>query len=332
MIADVARMRIGNVQYSVVVPVYRNEATLPPLLTQLASVAASCPEPMEVVFVVDGSPDNSYALLRTELPRVTFPSQLVSLSRNFGSFAAIRAGLSLARGECIAVLAADLQQPVASVQQFFDTLDRGADIVVGQRSSRDDPWFSRVAAEAFWAAYRRLVQPEMPPGGVDSFGCTRRVRDILVALPEANSTLVGLLLWVGFRRDFVSYPRVPRASGRSGWTFGRKLRYAFDSAFAFTDLPVTMMMAAGTIGVGGAVVAAIVVLAAWASGAVEVRGYTPLMLAVLFSLSTMLLALGIVGGYVWRIFENTKDRPVHLIQSMEKIEAAVSTSAETPGE
>jgi glycosyltransferase involved in cell wall biosynthesis len=317
-------------KYSVVIPVYRNEPTLLDLLRQLEDACPAYVGSIEVVFVIDGSPDNSYALLRTELPRMGFPSQLVSLSRNFGSFAAVRAGLSLARGDSIAVLAADLQQPVTSVPQFFDALDRGCDVVVGQRSSRDDPWMSRVAAEIFWSVYRRFIQPEMPVGGVDSFACTRRVRDILVALPEANSTLVGLLLWVGFHREVLSYPRARRPSGRSGWTLGRKLRYALDSAFAFTDLPLTMMVTAGTIGVGGAIVAAIVVLVAWASGAIDVRGYTPLMLAVLFSLSTMLLALGIVGGYVWRIFENTKGRPVHLIQSVEQIDAAIPAAASMP--
>jgi polyisoprenyl-phosphate glycosyltransferase len=310
-------------KYSVVVPVYRNEETLPELLRQIAGLGEELAGAFEAVFVVDGSPDNSYALLKLRLHEMPFASQLVALSRNFGSFAAIRAGLTHARGEFAAVLAADLQQPVSSVPQFFDALERGADIAIGQRASRDDPWQSRVTSNLFWRLYRRFVQPEMPPGGVDSFGCTRQVRDILVSLPEANSTLIGLLFWVGFHREFVTYPRAARVSGRSGWTLKRKLRYAFDTAFAFSDLPITLMIAIGAIGIVGALAASVAVLVAWIAGAVDVRGYTPLMLAVLFSFSTTLLALGVVGGYVWRIFENTKGRPMHLVRSVERIAPAV---------
>jgi glycosyltransferase involved in cell wall biosynthesis len=308
---------------SVVVPVYRNEATLSELLRQISELYDRSSHPFEVVFVIDGSPDNSYALLKLRLGEMPFPSQLISLSRNFGSFAAIRAGMSHARGDFVAVLAADLQQPVSSVSQFFDVLERGADIVIAQRESRDDPWLSKMAARIFWRMYRRFIQPEMPPGGADAFACTRQVCDVLVSLPEATSALVGLLFWVGFRRQLVTYPRAERHSGKSGWTFKRKFRYAFDTAFAFSDLPITMMIVAGAVGIGGASVAGVAVLIAWFMGAVDVRGYTPLMLAVLFSFSTTLLALGIVGGYVWRIFENTKGRPVPLVHSVEQIAPAV---------
>jgi glycosyltransferase involved in cell wall biosynthesis len=314
-------------KYSVVVPVYRNEATLPELLRQLAVMQEPCAGSLEVVFVIDGSPDNSHALLKAMLPDMPFPSQLVVFSRNFGSFAAIRAGLAHATGELVAVLAADLQQPVSSVRQFFDALERGADIAVGQRASRDDPWLSRTAATMFWRLYRRFVQRQMPPGGMDSFGCTRQVRDVLITLPEANSALTGLLFWVGYRREHVTYPRLARASGRSGWSLGRKTRYAFDTTFAFSDLPITVMMIAGAVGISASVAVGAAVLVAWATGSIDVRGYTPLLLAVLFSFSTTLLALGILGGYVWRIFENTKGRPTYLVSSVERIAPGVRAPA-----
>ncbi len=310
------------VTFSVVVPVYRNEATLPELLRQIADLRQGYDGAFEVVFVMDGSPDNSHALLKLQLPQMPFSSQLIALSRNFGAFAAVRAGLAAATGEQLAVLAADLQQPVSSVRQMFTTLEQGSDIAIGQRASRDDPWFSRLASQLFWRLYRRYVQPQMSPGGVDSFACTRRVRDILVALPEANSTLMGLLFWVGFRRESITYARRARTSGRSGWTLSRKVRYAFDTVFAFSDLPLTVMLIAGIVGITGAMTVAVAVVIGWVYGAVDVRGYTPIMLAVLFSFSTTLLALGLIGGYVWRIFENTKGRPMHLILSTERIEGA----------
>lgn len=308
--------------HSIVVPVYLNETTLPDLLRQIAALGPELAEPLEVVCVVDGSPDNSYALLKIELPKMPFQSQLLALSRNFGSFAAIRAGLAAARGDSIAFLAADLQQPVSSVKTFFELLAGGADVAIGQRATSGDPYFSRTSSHLFWGLYRRFVQHDVPSGGVDAFACTRQVRDILVSLPEANSTLVGLLFWVGFRRASFAYPRAPRPAGRSGWTTARKIRYAFDTAFAFSDLPITVMIVGGVVGIVAAIVASLVVLAAWLLGAVDVRGYTPLMLAVLLSFSATLLAVGLVGGYVWRIFENTKGRPSHIVRSIEHIEPA----------
>ena len=308
-----------------VVPVYGNEASLPDLLQQMADLYQRHPE-VEGVFVIDGSPDNWYALLRMRLPVMPFRSTLVSLSRNFGSYAAIRAGMAAADGESIAILAADLQQPVSSIDQFFEALDGGADIVIAERTSREDRWTSRVASDLFWMLYRRFVDRRIPRGGVDSFACTRQVRDVILSLPEASSNLLGLLFWVGFRRASVSYPRGARKSGRSGWTLARRLRYAFDTAFAFSDLPITVMMTSGVLGIGAAVSFGVVLLVARLTHSVELPGYTAIMLAVLFSFSTLLLGLGIIGGYVWRISENTKGRPSYLLSSVERIAPRVSAS------
>ena len=303
---------------AVVVPVYGNEASLSELLAQMSALHQRYPD-FEGIFIVDGSPDNSYALLRMQLPMMPFRSTLVSLSRNFGAHAAIRAGMATADAESIAILAADLQQPVTSIDQFFAALDGGADIVIGQRASREDRWTSRLASNLFWALYRRFVDSKVPPGGVDSFACTRQVRDVLMSLPEASVNLIGLLFWVGYRRATVSYPRQARKSGRSGWTMARRLRYAFDTAFAFSDLPITVMMTTGVLGISAAISFGVLLLFARLTHSVEVPGYTALMLAVLFSFSTLLLGLGIIGGYVWRISENTKGRPSYLVGSVEQI-------------
>lgn len=307
-----------------VVPVYGNEESLPELLEQMAALHQRYPD-VEGVFVVDGSPDNSYALLRLRLPAMPFRSTLVSLSRNFGSHAAVRAGMASVNADAFAILAADLQQPVTSVDQFFDALDAGADIVIGERSSRDDRWTSRLASDLFWMLYRRFIDRHMPRGGVDSFACTRQVREVLLSLPEASSNLTGLLFWVGFRRAAVSYPRGARKTGRSGWTLARRLRYAFDTAFAFSDLPISVMITMGVLGISAASAFGVLLLVARLTRAVEVPGYTAIMLAVLFSFSTLLLGLGIIGGYVWRISESTKGRPSYLVSSVEQMAPHVST-------
>lgn len=304
--------------FSLIIPVYRNEATLLALLERIESLAGRLSGRLEAVFVIDGSPDNSHALLAKELKSkpFAFDSQLIQLARNFGSFAAIRTGLSAARGVYFAVMAADLQEPADLVLQFFDALQHEpVDVTLGVRKGRADPFKDRVASWVFWHTYRLLVQPEVPSGGIDVFGCNRAVRDVLISLHEANSTLVGLLLWIGFRRKCVHYSRLPRPEGKSGWSLSRKVKYMMDSAYAFSDLPVRLLLLIGSLGTVGALTASFIVLTGWALGLVTVKGYTPIVLSILLSTSVILFSLGLIGGYVWRAFENSKNRPLHIAMS-----------------
>lgn len=300
----------GGVRYSVVIPVYTNESTLGDVITRLEAVASRLEGPLEAVFVVDGSPDGSRAVLERLLPGSAISSQLVVHSRNFGSFAAIRTGLSVARGDYIGVMAADLQEPAELMLDFFAVLaDDAADIVVGRRESRSDPAVSSLMARAFWGLYRRTINRQIPRGGVDVFGCTREVAGELLRLGEAHSSLVGLLYWVGFRRAEVPYSRVERTSGRSGWTLRKRVRYLLDSVFSFTDIPISILSFVGFVGGLLTTLAALVVLVSWWTGQITEVGYTPLMLVMLFSTFVLLSGLGVVGSYVWRAYENSKGRP-----------------------
>jgi polyisoprenyl-phosphate glycosyltransferase len=297
--------------YSVVVPVYRNEETLALLVERLESLADELDDRLEAVFVVDGSPDGSLVLLRRLLAdERKFSSQLIALSRNFGSFSAIRAGVAAAEGDFLAVMTADLQEPVSLARDFFKALAGGEhDIAVGARTARDDPASDMLPARVFWWLFRRLVQPEIPRGGVDVFGCTRQVASQLLRIDESHTSLVGLLYWVGFRRVEIPYVRQPRLVGMGGWGFRRKVRYLLDSIFSFTDLPITVIIVLGVFGVAVSTIWSFIVLAAWAAGQIKVPGYTPLMLAIFFVTSMILTALGLVGSYVWRTYENSKGRP-----------------------
>jgi glycosyltransferase involved in cell wall biosynthesis len=316
-------------RYSVVVPVYGNEATLAATLERIEALAERLDGGVEAVFVVDGSPDGSLALLRRLLaePR-PISAQLLSLSRNFGSFSAIRAGLAAARGDLLAVLAADLQEPTSLIESFFAALGAGEhDVAVGVRTARADPPLSRALSNLFWGVGGRFVHADMPRHGVDVFACTRQVADRIAGLEEAHSSLVGLLYWVGFRRLEVPYERQPRPHGRSGWSFRRKLRYLLDSVYSFTDVPISLITALGIVGVLSSSLIGAVVLVAWLAGSIEVAGYTPLMLALVFFGSTILLSLGVIGSYVWRTYENTKRRPSAIVMSSEDFPAQPSTSA-----
>ncbi len=318
-VEDVAR----PVRYSVVVPVYRNQDTLPALLDRLAALAGDLDGPLEAVFVVDGSPDDSHEVLRERLAGGDLPAQLIAHSRNFGSFAAIRTGMAAARGDYVGVMAADLQEPPELMRDFFAALGSGvAEVAVGRRIGRSDPALSSGLSRTYWSMYRRWVIREIPPGGVDVFAVTRRVAERLGDLRESHSSLVGLLYWVGFRRVEIPYTRLQRASGSSGWTFRRKARYLSDSVYSFTDLPVRLLTGIGAFGTVFTTLVGIVVFVAWATGNVTASGYTPLMLVLLLATFVILFALGIVGSYVWRIYENSKGRPNAIVAGAEVFGAA----------
>ncbi len=307
---------------SVVVPVYRNQESLPELVARLEDLDAELDGGLEAVFVIDGSPDGSGALLRELLRDSPLRSKLAWHSRNFGAFAAVRTGLAIATGSYIAVTAADLQEPPELLRAFYAELSTGEhDVALGVRRSRSDPWASSLSARWFWRIYCRWVQPQMPRGGVDTFACTRTVRDALVSLQEANSSLIGLLIWLGFRRVEVPYDRCERKHGRSAWTLRKKARYFFDSVYSFTDLPINLLLAVGVSGVLLSMICAAVVSLAWLFVGVRVAGYTPLMLAILLMGSSTLSGLGLVGSYVWRTYENSKRRPGAVAMLVETFDA-----------
>jgi polyisoprenyl-phosphate glycosyltransferase len=296
--------------YSIVVPVYKNEASIPDLLLTLTGISKRLDSALEVVFVVDGSPDQSFQCLAAELPSAGFKSKLIALSRNFGSFSAIRAGLQKAAGPYFAVMSADLQEPADLIMAFFDELAKDeADVVVGTRVSRDDPFLSRIGSQLFWFLYRKFVQPELPPGGIDVFGCNAAFHRELLKLEESHSSLVGLVLWLGFRRKTLPYKRMGRRHGKSAWTFAKRVRYLMDSSFSFSDLPIKVLLWVGSIGVVISVIFSIILLWSRLTGRIQVPGYSPIVLSIIFFGSFNLVCLGIVGAYVWRVYENTKKRP-----------------------
>jgi polyisoprenyl-phosphate glycosyltransferase len=301
--------------HSLVIPVYRNEENIVDLITALGELDRSI-ESFEAVFVIDGSPDRSADLLAQLLPKVSFHWQVVELSRNFGSFAAIRQGLALARGKWLAVMAADLQEPPELILEFFRKLHSGQfDIIVGVRASRADSVLSRMLSRLYWLLYRHLIMRDIPAGGVDVFACNRGFCDALLSLEERDSFLIGQLFWLGFRRAEVPYNRRARVAGKSAWKFRRKLRYMLDSIFAFSDLPITLLLWLGAIGLTTSFVLSGVIVAGWLWSLIDVRGYVPIMLTIMFFGSLMMLGQGILGCYLWRVSENSKRRPLSVVLS-----------------
>lgn len=304
----------GTPTRSLVVPVYKNAENVTALLDAVAGLAKGLDGDLEAVFVVDGSPDDSLARITAGLRDYDFRAQVLVHARNFGSFAAIRTGIEAARGRHIAVMAADLQEPPELVARFFEVLDEDrADLVVGTRESRADGRLSDAASRTYWNLARRLISNELPRGGVDVFACNDRVRAGLLQMREQRTSLIGQLYWLGFRREEIPYHRREREAGESGWTFRRKLSYLTDSFFSFTDLPIRILTWFGFVGFLAAVAVTLVVLIGRLLGVVNVPGYSATVLVVVAFSTLNLLSIGLIGNYVFRTYENTKQRPLALV-------------------
>jgi glycosyltransferase involved in cell wall biosynthesis len=299
-----------------VVPVYLNESSIADLIKSLLTLQDGLRDSakVECVFVVDGSPDNSAIELKSHLEQINLESQVLQLSRNFGSQNAIKIGLARAKGDFIAVMAADLQEPISLYEEFFEALSIGqTDIALGKRISRVDPVISKIFSNVYWSFYKRWVNSEIPKGGVDVFACTQEVARKLTSFNETDSSLVGLLFWLGFEREIIEYSRQERHSGKSAWTFRKKVRYFFDSVYSFTDLPILLIQLIGAIGVSLSLFAGIFIFLARLFGYVKQPGYAPLMITMFLTSSAVLLALGIVGNYVSRTYANAKNRPYAIV-------------------
>jgi glycosyltransferase involved in cell wall biosynthesis len=305
------------VDFSVVIPVYKNYESLSQLLFALDTALGKLPINNEVVFVIDGSPDDSFEWLRQNLPLKNAQTTLIELSRNFGSIAAVRMGMSKATGSIIAVMAADLQESPDLLLSFYYALNDGkTDFAIGRRLSRNDPEISKFLSRIYWSFYRKAINSEIPVGGVDIFACTSKAKDQIVAMSESSSSLIGLVYWVGFARTYVDYERLPRPYGKSAWTFRKKLRYFSDSIFAFSQAPIVLLQSIGILGITLSMIIGSITLFGALTDRISAPGYPSLLVALLFSTSSILLGLGIVGDYAWRAYENTKMRPVSIIKNL----------------
>ncbi len=327
--AESGSRAVRSQRRSLVVPVYRNEDNIPSLLKALEQLNHTLGG-LEVVCVVDGSPDRSGELLVRASEQTGIPLRVVFHSRNFGSFTAIRTGLEFATGDNIAVMAADLQEPPELVVEFFAVLERGeADVVFGQRTGRHDSRIRDILSNGFWWLYRRSVVRDVPPGGVDIFACSRAAVEAVLRIEEPNSSLIAQLFWIGFRRGFVSYSRRERQHGQSAWNLSRRVRYMVDSIISFTDLPIMFVLWFGLAGCILSLVLGTVIGLLRIVGEIQVPGYAGLALLITFSSSASLAVQGILGLYLWRTFENTKRRPLRLVARVVESKAAASGASST---
>jgi dolichol-phosphate mannosyltransferase len=314
---------------SVVVPVFENASDLEELVQRLSAVAAAVPDlDFELVFVDDGSLDGSFGVL-TRLAKTDSRVKALRLSRNFGSNAALLAGLMHARGDAVVTLAADLQDPPELIPALIEQWRAGHQVVLAARRKRGDPFFSRVFAMLFNRLFRLLVFPAFPRHGFDFMLLDRQVVDVIRDMPEKNSYLFGQVMWAGFSRQVVHYDRAARARGRSTWTFWKKVKYFVDAFTAFSYLPVraASLLGFGLAALGFAYAGLVVALRFF--GDIQPRGFSALIVVIAVTAGVQLVVTGLIGEYVWRILEETRPRPPFVIASRINLPRS---GAASPGE
>jgi glycosyltransferase involved in cell wall biosynthesis len=301
---------------SIVVPVYHNAASLPELLGRFHQLAGRNPaDHFEFIFVDDGSRDHSFAVLQA-LQQRDERVRLIKLSRNFGSNAALLAGLDQARGEVVAAIAADLQDPPELIHEMLVQWRQGRKVVLAARQSRGDPLLTRLLAATFYFLFRRFALPSMPRQGFDFFLIDRQVCDLIKGIRESNAYLMGIILWLGFEPAILYYHRQQREArfGKSMWSLTKKLKYFIDAFVAFSYVPVR---AASLLGISLSVLGmlyALALLILRLVGGIPVVGWVSLMAVSLVVSGVQLLMTGILGEYLWRNLDETRRRPRFVIE------------------
>lgn len=309
---------------SIVIPVYYNEDNLPPLYKDLKEkFIDKINYEYEIVMVNDGSKDNSYEVMK-QIAAEDSHVKIISLSRNFGSHAAILCGLTHCTGDCAVVKAADLQEPTDLILEMVEEWRKGNNVVLAVRDGRDESKQQTFFSNFYYKLVQKTALPEMPDQGFDVYLVDRKVITVLDNLDEKNSALTGQILWCGFRTSKVYYRRLAREIGTSKWTLKKKIRLVMDTLFSFTTLPITVVLNVGVASMGVAVVWAIVTLICKLMGTIQVSGWTTLFIFNLFSFGVIMMTLGILGEYLWRTFDASRRRPPYIIEESNEKRSNIS--------
>ena len=300
---------------SVVVPVYYNEESLPHLFTKLAEVErqlAAAGFALQLVFVDDGSGDASWQVL-LGFKQARPATRLVKLSRNFGAVHASKTGMRYVEGDCFMVMAADLQDPPELVLQMAARWQEGSKFVICERVGREDPLASRMFSWVYYRLLNALVIKDYPQGGFDMALMDRALLPHLVNSSKNVFTPL-LAYWLGFKPTVITYQRPKREHGRSKWSFSRKFKSFLDVMLGFSVTPIRLMSAFGVLVAGlSFAYGTSVVINALLRG-FEVPGFASIVALITFLLGIIILMLGVIGEYLWRVFDETNKRPESVVE------------------
>ncbi len=302
---------------SIIVPVYWNSDTLEMLYEDMKAKILDKIGDYEIVFVDDGSGDNSWEIMNKIRERDEHVV-CTRLSRNFGEHAALLAGLSVCTGDCAVTKQADLQEDSTLILEMYESWKRGNKVVLAIRRSRDEGAVKKFFAGLYYRIVRKLINKDMPKGGCDCYLVDRQVIEVLERMDEKNSSLTLQVMWLGFRSEKIYFDRKNREVGESRWTFSKKFKLVVDSMMSFTYVPLRFMEIVGVLFDLCAIVGMILVIHEKLTVGTPMLGYASLMCVLLFSSGLILLMIGIIGEYVWRALEESRNRPPFVIDTINK--------------
>jgi dolichol-phosphate mannosyltransferase len=300
---------------SVVTAAYNEARNLPVLYQKFMDTLDPLGVDWEWVVVDDHSADETFSIIE-EMARRDGRVRGIRLARNFGSHAALTCGLHHARGDCAVIMAADLQDPPETLPLLLTQWHSGAQVVSAVRSRREGEKLSTIAFSRFyyWIMRRIVGLRELPAAGVDFFLIDRSAIDALLQFKEINVSIVALVTWMGFRQSSITYDKKARLYGRSGWTLDKKLKLVADSVTSFTYLPIRLMSYLGLLlALAGFAYAGVVVFNALTGE--PAQGWSSLMVVVLIIGGVQMLMMGVLGEYLWRAFDESRQRPRYLIEA-----------------
>ncbi len=308
-------------KYSLIIPIYNEEETIPELYRRVSAVMDSLDDSVELILINDGSRDRSLNLMR-QLQERDARVCYISFARNFGHQAAVTAGLNFARGQVIVVLDADLQDPPELIPKMIESWQAGYHVVYAQRTKRKkESWFKRLTAYVFYRLLRQLADVDIPADTGDFCLMDRQVVDVLNSMPERNRYIRGLRAWIGFRQTAVKFERDPRFAGEVKYTFKKSLALAINSLVSFSKIPLRISTYLGLFSALIALLMALLVLY-WRLQQPDspVTGLATILIAVFFLGSVQLISIGILGEYIGRIYEEVKGRPAYTIAEIAGLE------------
>jgi dolichol-phosphate mannosyltransferase len=300
--------------YSLIIPIYNEEETLPELYRRVSAVMDRLPTIGELWLVNDGSQDNSLAIMRSLFEQDS-QVRYLSFARNFGHQIAVTAGLNFAQGKAVIVLDADLQDPPELIPDLLEAWKAGYQVVYAQRTKRkNESWFKRFTAFAFYRILRQLADVDIPTDTGDFCLMDRQVVDVLNQIPERNRYIRGLRAWIGFRQTSIKFERDPRFAGEVKYTFRKSFSLALNSIISFSRIPLRLSTYLGLFSALTAFLMSFIVLYWRISQPVSpLTGFAAIMIAVFFLGSVQLICLGLVGEYIGRIYEEVKGRPLYTL-------------------
>lgn len=299
---------------SIIIPVYYNEKNLQPLYEDIREkIIEPALFDYEIIMVDDGSGDNSWA----EMEKIAAAYENVSifhLSRNFGSHAAILCGLEHCTGDCAVVKAADLQEPTEIIPEMYKRWEEGNNVVLAVREGRHDGAASDFFSNFYYWLVQKFALKRMPKGGFDIYLIDRKVIEVLRLMDEKDSALTGQILWSGFKTAEVPYVRQERKIGKSRWTLQKKIRLVMDTLYSFSTVPITVVTLVGALAFIVSLIWGLVVLINKIAGNIPVSGFTTMFIFQLFSFGITMTTLGVIGGYLWRTFDASRNRPIYIVE------------------